>query len=79
MNGINGHTTNEGLVNPTDYQADLIIDQLDKNGDALKTYNFLVTFPTNVSPIDVSYDATNTIEEFTVTFQVQYWESGTTS
>jgi len=67
------------LVNPTDDQADLIIDQLDKNGDTLKTYNFRGTFPTNVSPIDVSYDATNTIEEFTVTFQVQYWESGTTS
>ena len=79
MNGINGHTTNEGLVNPTDYQADLIIEQLDKNGDTLKTYNFRGTFPTNVSAIDVSYDNTNVIEEFTVDFQVQYWESNTTS
>jgi len=79
MNGINGHTTNEGLVNPTDYQADLIVEQLDKNGDSLKTYNFRGSFPTIVSPIDVSYEATNTIEEFGVTFQVQYWESNTTS
>ena len=79
MNGINGHTTNEGLVNPTDYQADLIVEQLDKNGDSLKTYNFRGSFPTVVSPIDVSYEATNTIEEFGVTFQVQYWESNTTS
>lgn len=79
MNGINGHTTNEGLVNPTDYQADLIIEQLDKNGDTLKTYNFRGTFPTNISAIDVSYDNTNVIEEFTVDFQVQYWESNTTS
>ena len=28
-------------------------------------------FPTNVSQIDVSYDSTDTIEEFTVEFQVQ--------
>ena len=79
MNGINGHTTNEGLTNPTDYQADLIVEQLDKNGDTLKTYNFRGTFPTNVSPIEVSYDATNTIEEFTVTFTVQYWETPDTT
>lgn len=79
MNGINGHTTNEGLVNPTDYQADLIVEQLDKNGDTLKTYNFRGCFPTNISAIDVSYDTTNTIEEFTVDFQVQYWESNTTT
>ena len=36
-------------------------------------------FPTEVSEIALSYDTTDTIEEFTVTFQVQYWTAGTGS
>ena len=40
----------------------------------LRTYNFIDIFPTNVSAIDLSYDSTDTIEEFSVEFQVQYFE-----
>jgi tetrahydromethanopterin S-methyltransferase subunit B len=36
-------------------------------------YKFYDIFPTNVSAIDLSYDSSDTIEEFTVEFQVQYW------
>ena len=42
----------------------------------LKTYTFYDIFPTNVSQIDLSYDSSDTIEEYTVEFQVQYWEPG---
>jgi len=79
MNGINAHSANTGLVNPTDYQADLIVEQLDKDETVLKTYNFRGCFPTNIDPIDLSYDPAAAIEEFSVTFQVQYWESNTTT
>ena len=79
MNGINQHNANTGLTNPTDYQADMIIEQLDKDGNPTKRYDFRGTFPTNISAIEVSYDAENTIEEFTVELQVQYWESNTTT
>ena len=79
MNGINGHSSNTGLVNPVDYQADLIVDQLDKDGKSIKKYNFRGCFPTAVSQIDLSYATANEIERFTVEFQVQYWESNTTS
>tara|TARA_B100001057_G_C22419611_1_gene783009 strand:- start:32 stop:688 length:657 start_codon:yes stop_codon:yes gene_type:complete len=37
----------------------------------LRSYRFQGIFPTEVSAIDLSYDSTDTIEEFTVTFQVQ--------
>ena len=33
-------------------------------------------FPTNISQIDLSYDTGDTIEEYTVEFQVQYWTAG---
>ena len=40
----------------------------------LRSYRFDGIFPTNVSQIDLSYDTGDTIEEFTVEFQVQYFE-----
>jgi len=78
MNGMNAHSSNTGITNPVLYQSDLIVEQLDKDGSTVKTYNLRGCFPTNVSSIEVSYD-NEAIEEFTVEFQVQYWESNTTS
>ena len=37
----------------------------------LKEYEFQDIFPTTVSAIDLSYDSSDAIEEFTVDFQVQ--------
>jgi len=79
MNGINAHQANTGITNPVDYQADLIVEQLDRDGSRLKKYNFRGCFPTALSAIDLSYATENEIERFTVEFQVQYWESDTTS
>lgn len=79
MNGMNNHRQNTGLTNVNDYSADLLVEQLDKDGSTLKTYNFRGCFPTQVSTIELGY-ASEGIEEFTVDFQIQYWESvGTTS
>ena len=79
MNGINAHKANTGLTSPVDYQADLVVEQLDRDESVLKTYNFRGCFPTNVSPIDLAYATNDDIERFQVEFQVQYWESNTTS
>lgn len=79
MNGINAHSANTGLTNPVDYEADLLVDQLDRDGTIIKGYTFRGCFPTAISPIDLSYASENEIERFSVEFQVQYWESDTTS
>ena len=79
MNGINSHSQNAGITNPIDYQADLFVEQLDKNGDSIKRYDFRGCFPTNVSAIELAYETNDAIEEFTVEFQIQYWEANTTS
>ena len=42
----------------------------------LRTYKFFDIFPTNVAQIDLSYENTDQIEEYTVEFQVQYWKAG---
>ena len=79
MNGINSHNANTGFSDPAEYQTDLTVEQLDKDGIVLKSYNFRSCFPTNISAIELSYETVDAIEEFTVEFQVQYWESNTTS
>jgi hypothetical protein len=79
MNGINAHSANTGLVAPADYSADLVVEQLDRDEAVLKRYNFRGCFPTSIGAIDLAYETNDVIEEFTVEFQVQYWESNTTS
>jgi len=75
--------TNIGATSPETYMKTADVYQLGRGGKAsstdntgnqnavLKQYTFENIFPTSVSPIDLSYDSSNAIEEFTVEFQVQ--------
>jgi hypothetical protein len=36
-------------------------------------------FPLDLAPIDLDWGSNDTIEEFSVTFAYQYWETDTTS
>ena len=75
MNTINSMNDATGLVNPDEYQADAYVYQLDRDGGILRSYRFYDTFPTNISTIDLNYETTDTIEEFTVELQVHWWEA----
>ena len=87
MNLMNKHEDNAGLTNPTAYQKDLVIRQLGRSsmdqhtsGEAipvLKEYQFRGAFPTTVSSIDLSYENTDAIEEFTVELEYQWFDSMT--
>jgi hypothetical protein len=90
MNYMNKHEDNSGELNPVNYQKDMKVYQLGKAGvdvsmksndkmNVLKTYAFYGTFPTAISPIDLSYEQADTIEEFTVDLQVQWWDALDTS
>ena len=73
MNSINRVSDATGAVNPADYQADAFVYQLDRDGSVLRKYKFHDVFPTNISQIDLSYDSSDTLEEFTVELQVLFW------
>jgi|TARA_R100000030_G_scaffold31777_1_gene23334 hypothetical protein len=85
MNLINKVSNNAGRVNPAEYQTIAKVHQLGRanvsgknlaseaNIPILRSYEFQGVFPTNVSQVDLSYESTDTIEEFTVELQVQYW------
>jgi hypothetical protein len=78
-----------GTINPTDYFADWRVNQLgraenvldvpgDQSGSTLpilRRYKMHGCWPSLVSPIELSYDTADTIEEFQVTLQVQWWEA----
>lgn len=60
------------------YMADGEVQQLDRNEKPMNTYKFRKIFPTNVGDIALAYDSNNSVEEFSVTFAVNYWISDST-
>ena len=79
LNGINNMSDNEGLTNPVDYQVDCFVDHLDRNGNTIKSYTLRGLFPVGIGAIDLNYDEQAAVEEFTVEFRYQYFESNTTT
>ena len=74
MNAINRVSDNTGSTDPASYQEDATVFQLDRSGETLRSYRFYDIFPTQVAPINLSYD-TEGIQEFTAEFQVHWWEA----
>ena len=75
MNAINKLDDASGITDPEQYQKDATVHQLDRDGGVLRSYKFWDIYPTNISTIDLSYETTDTIEEFTVEMQVHWWEA----
>ena len=83
MNKLNEHRSGGGAT--TGYTATLQVDQLSRGSNTavdtdttsphniVKTYQFLNAFPSAISQIDLSYDNNNSIAEYTVEFQYDYW------
>ena len=58
---------------------DCFVDHLDRNGNTIKSYTLRGLFPTGIGAIDLNYDEQAAVEEFTVEFRYQYFESNTTT
>ena len=82
MNSMNTHLSNVGLnidnAGYGTYLADIEVNQLNESGSTVKKYKLRNAFPTIVSPIELSYDQTTAIEEFTVTLTYDYWTNDNT-
>jgi len=70
-----GNDANMGEMQPSEYQRDLTVTHLDRNGDKLAGggYTLWEAFPINMSEIALQYAQNDIIEEFTVTFQYQWY------
>ena len=90
INVLGTADSGQGRTDPATYQKELYVYQLgralpgdsaggskfkDAKMKSLRGYKFWGCFPTAVSQIDLAFDNNDTISEFTVEFQVQWWES----
>lgn len=81
MNGINSHAGNvraSNLLSGTSYTTDGLVTQYSKSGSAIKTYRMVGMYPEDISAIDLNWESNNSIEEFSVTFAYQWWETDST-
>jgi hypothetical protein len=88
MNKLSKLNDATGVTNPGSYMTNAYVKQLGRGFEKfsetndggstsiLRTYKFYDIWPSNVSAIDVNYESTNVVEEFSVTFQVQYFSIG---
>ena len=77
-----------GVTNPTSYMTDGYVQQLGRGSQVgaasndggessvLRSYKFFDVFPITVGEIALSYDTTDALEEFDVTFRYQYFTIG---
>lgn len=61
------------VANNYNYKQNITVAQLGQDGKPIQTYLLKEAFPTDVSQLDLSYDTTDAIAEFTVTFQYSYF------
>jgi hypothetical protein len=88
MNKLSKLNDATGVTNPNSYMTNAYVKQLGRGKErfseentgnessVLRTYKFYDIWPTNVSEISLGYDQSDSIEEFTVTFAVQYFTIG---
>ena len=77
-----------GVTSPTSYMTDGYVQQLGRGGtiaagsndggesSVLRSYKFFDIFPVTVGEIALSYETTDQLEEFDVTFRYQYFTIG---
>ena len=70
---IQNHNYALGANTLEDYYATAIVRQLDREGSQLRSYKFEGIWPSSVDAIELAFDSTDTVEEYGVTFAVQYW------
>jgi hypothetical protein len=76
-NQINSLQTNLNLnadSSPSNYKSTALVTQYGKSGEELRRYKFNGIFPTEISTIDLDWDSTDQIENFSVTFAYDWFE-----
>ena len=80
-NAFKGFASNAALTDPSELYGAVEIYQLNQQGEAIPSQGSTTTapwklnscWPSDISAIDLSYDDENTLSQFTVTWQYQYW------
>lgn len=73
MNTPEGNITTLGSANPNLYKSQATVTQFGRKGNILRVYTFDGLFPTEIEPIELGWENNDTIEEFAVTWQYDWW------
>ena len=72
---IQNHNYALGSTSLAEYFSSAIVRQLDRDGQQLRAYRFEGIWPSTVGEIGLDFDSTDTVEEYEVAFNVQYWSA----
>jgi len=75
MNGINDLANATGLSNVRDYTADMIVEQLNRDDQVIKTYVLRNCWPTAIAAIELNMDTVSEIETFDITWRYTTFEN----
>lgn len=70
-NEINGLSTN--VRTRSNYKTNAQVLQYGKTGEVIRQYTFHGIYPAEISPIELDWGSFDTYEQFTVTFNYDYW------
>ena len=77
--GVTDYESEQAKTSPgaenTEFQT-IIVRQFDYGGNEIYAYTLYNAWPSDISTIDLSYDSTDTVEEFTVTWSYDYFTLG---
>lgn len=65
-------------ANPNSYVGGALVNQYGKNGRVIKTYTLVNVWPTTIASIELDWEQNDTIEQFQVTFAMDYFVSAST-
>ena len=74
MNGIEDLANKTGALQPSVYQTDMFVSQLDRNGAVLKQYKLLGAFPVDLGAVALDFGSNDQLSTFGVSFQYQSFE-----
>jgi hypothetical protein len=74
MNGMENLGNKTGALQPAQYQTDMFISQLDRNGAVLKQYKLIGAFPVELGAVGLDFGSNDQLSTFSVSFQYQTFE-----
>jgi hypothetical protein len=74
MNYIESNITKNGYTDPGAYLGTITVTQLDRSGNALRSYLMAGAYPNDIGAVGLDFSANDQLSSFQVAFQYQYFE-----
>ena len=75
-NAINAPSYVYGTTIPETYKGDVLVEQLDREGNTLRVYKLVGAWPSDTGAVELSFQTNNEAETFQVTFTYDFFIVG---